>query len=132
MKNFLEKIRATRSAVTSGSLFAAGVVNDFFTDTIKPLFGSLDSKSPAAAESVGKLITSIISILLLVAASIAVVYLMIGGYRYVMARGNEEASEAAKKTISSSVIGLIIIVLAFAIIRIIASVLVEGSGGLNI
>lgn len=75
--------------------------------------------------SFGELIKRVISILLLFAGAIAVVFLLVGGYQYIASRGNEEAMEAAKKTVTSAVIGIIIIVLAFAIVSIVNTLLTK-------
>lgn len=89
-----------------------------------------NAAGPAGAGTAGGLVLSIISILLLVVGSLAVIYLIIGGYRYIVAHGNEEAAEGAKKTILHAIIGLAVVILAFAIITIIARVLVGGRAGI--
>lgn len=113
------------------SVLAAGIDNDFFKKRIGPLFGG-EPKSPAQAQDIGSLIVQVVTVLLLVAASVAVIFLIIGGYRYVMAHGSEEGTEAAKKTLSGAVLGLIVIILSFAIVRIISAVLLGGALGLGI
>ncbi len=110
--------------------YGAGIDSKLFQD-LKGIFGG-DPNSPTQATDLGKLITVIIQILLIVAASVAVIFLMWGGYKYVIARGNEEATEAAKKTITSSIWGLVIIVMAYAIVTIIAAVLLKGVPGTGI
>jgi len=106
-----------------------GIDNSFFK-SIGGLFGA--GGGPAGQITIGGLISIVVQLMLLIAASIAVIFLMLGGYRYVIARGNEEATEAAKKTMTGAVWGLIIIVMAFAIIRIIAAILIEGQAGTGI
>ncbi|MFA5070290.1 MAG: hypothetical protein WC528_03330 [Patescibacteria group bacterium] len=49
-------------------------------------------------------------------ALIAVIMIIIGGFQWMTAAGNEEKIEKAKKVISAAVIGLIIILLAWAIV----------------
>jgi hypothetical protein len=71
-----------------------------------------------------RLILTAINVLLALAGVIAVLFLVIGGLRYLSARGNEEAAEAAKKTLLNAVIGIVIVILAFAIIRVISNVLI--------
>lgn len=106
-----------------------GIDNSFFK-SIGTLFGA--GRGPAGQITIGGLISIVVQLMLLIAASIAVIFLMFGGYRYVVARGNEEATEAAKKTMTSSIWGLIIVVMAFAIIRIITAILLEGEAGTGI
>lgn len=72
------------------------------------------------------LLVDIIEILLYFAGGIAVLFLIIGGFQYIAARGNEETTEKAKKTITGAIIGIIIIVMAFAIVAIVNSLLTRG------
>jgi len=141
MKKLIQAFRKSKlnpSLWVAGGVYLAqststggGILNDFFTKDIKNAFGNIGTGAPAGAQSVGDLIISIVSVLLLVAGSIAVVFLMIGGYQYVTAHGNEEASEAAKKTITSSIVGLAVVTLAFAIVRIISALLLQGNTGIG-
>lgn len=110
---------------------AAGVNSGFFQDLGKE-FGAGGSNSPVGATNLGELITVILDLLLVASASIAVVFLIVGGYRYVVAHGNEEATEAAKKTITSSIVGLVIIAMSYAIVRIVAGILLSGTAGTGI
>lgn len=77
----------------------------------------------------GGLIYRIISLLLLVAGAIAVLFVIVGGYQYITAAGNEEKSEKGKKTLVDAIIGVVVIVLAYVIINVIVNT-VSGSGGL--
>ncbi len=74
-----------------------------------------------------QIIIRIIEILLAIAGLIAVIFLIVGGFRYITAGGNEEASESAKKTITNAIIGIVIIILAFVIVRVISNALIGGS-----
>lgn len=103
---------------------STGINNNFFRRDIGSLFGGATS-SPVKAENLGQLIMAVISLLLIVAGSVAVVFLMVGGYRYVMASGNEDQTESAKKTITSAIVGLVIIVAAFVIVRLIINILLK-------
>ncbi|KKR27950.1 MAG: hypothetical protein UT60_C0031G0001, partial [candidate division CPR2 bacterium GW2011_GWD2_39_7] len=61
----------------------------------------------------------VVTLLLSVSAIIAVIFLIIGGLRYVISAGNADSVESAKNTILYSVIGLIIILLAYVIVKIV-------------
>ena len=71
----------------------------------------------------------IFNTILLVAGSIAVLFLIIGGFRYITSRGNEEATEAAKKTMTSAIVGIIVIFMSFATVYIISRFLITGQTG---
>lgn len=71
----------------------------------------------------GDLLQRIVKIFLEFAGAVAVIFLMVGGFQYVSSRGNEEAMEKAKKTITSAVIGIVLIVMAYAIVTIVNDLL---------
>jgi type IV secretory pathway VirB2 component (pilin) len=48
---------------------------------------------------------------------IAVIMILVGGFQWMTAAGNEEKVEKAKKIISAAIVGLIIILLAWAIVN---------------
>ncbi len=54
---------------------------------------------------------------------ISVIFIIIGGFRMVIAQGDEEAYGVAKKTITWAVIGLVIALLSFSIIAIVENVI---------
>lgn len=65
-------------------------------------------------------VINIISWVLGILALVAVVMIIIGGFQWLTAAGNEEKIEKAKKVISAAVIGLIIVLLAWAIVIFVA------------
>jgi hypothetical protein len=81
---------------------------------------------PAGSLTATMLIIYIINILLAVVGLVAVLYVIIGGFRYVTAHGNEEQAEAAKLTITHAIIGIVIVILSFVIVRVIANALTLG------
>lgn len=62
-------------------------------------------------------IKTIIEVLLIAAGIIAVIMIIVGGIRYVTSGGDQNSVKAAKDTVLYSVIGLVITILAFAIVR---------------
>lgn len=81
---------------------------------------------PAGKSTASSFILSIINILLAIAGTIAVLFLIIGGIRYVTAEGSEDRAESAKNTIQHSIIGIVIVILSFVIVRIISNALIGG------
>lgn len=58
---------------------------------------------------------------------IAVVMILIGGFKWMTAGGNEEKIESAKKLLTAAIIGLVIILLAWAIVIFAVGVLTNTS-----
>ena len=55
--------------------------------------------------------------------NVFVIFLMVGGFWYLSSAGNEEQAEKGQKTITNSIIGLVVIIMAYAIVRIVAGLL---------
>lgn len=90
--------------------------------------GGSGSPNPVGGvDTASQIIIRIIEILLAIAGLVAVIFLIVGGFRYITAGGNEEASESAKKTITNAIIGIVIIILAFVIVRVISNALLGGT-----
>jgi lysylphosphatidylglycerol synthetase-like protein (DUF2156 family) len=67
-------------------------------------------------------ILSIINIILALAGLIAVLVLIIGGFRYVTSFGNDEVVGQAKKMILNAIIGIVIIILSFVVVRVVSNI----------
>jgi hypothetical protein len=64
-----------------------------------------------------EVVSKLINIAFLAAGLVAVIYLIIGGFRYVTSSGNAEAIEGAKATILNAIIGLIVIFISFLLVN---------------
>jgi len=72
--------------------------------------------------SVRTAILDILDVVLSFMALIAVVFIVIAGIRLVISQGEEAEKDKAKKTIFYVIIGLVVILLAQAIVRFLASI----------
>lgn len=77
----------------------------------------------AGTKSLSELLIKVIQILLTFAGIIAVSALVIGGFWYITSGGNEELAEKGKKAIINAIIGLVVVILAYAIVTIISATL---------
>jgi len=73
------------------------------------------------------IITAIATWVLGFVAVIAVIIVIIGGFQYMAAGGAEEATAAAKNRIVYGIIGLVICVAAWIIVRLVASFIESGA-----
>lgn len=73
------------------------------------------------ANNLGELLTRVLGILLGIVGLVSIVYIVIGGYKYVTSNGDPEQIESAKGTITNALIGVVVVLLAFALVRIIAN-----------
>ncbi|MBL8029734.1 MAG: hypothetical protein JNN11_00610 [Candidatus Doudnabacteria bacterium] len=73
------------------------------------------------ARTASELIISIIDLMLIFAGMIAVMFIIIGGYWYITSAGNEEQAEKGKGTLLNAIIGIVLIVLSWVIIRVVTN-----------
>ena len=69
--------------------------------------------------NINDFIIYVINILLGIVGFVALLFLIIGGFRYITSAGNEESAGQAKKIITNAIIGIVIVILAFVIVRVI-------------
>lgn len=74
--------------------------------------GEPQNQRPLAA-----IVRDIVNVILYVLGAIAVIMIIIGGFRYVLSGGDSSSVTAAKNTIFYAVIGLIVAILAYAIVN---------------
>lgn len=83
------------------------------TALVNVSFGTTFGLGTAGLEStVIKVVQWILGLL----ALIAVIFILYGGFIWMTAGGNEERVDSAKKTITAAVIGLVVVLLAWAIV----------------
>ena len=70
----------------------------------------------SAKQDLPDVITTIINVMLFIAGALAVIMIIYGGIRYITAHGDEKQVKVAKDTIVYSVVGLIIAILAYALV----------------
>lgn len=63
------------------------------------------------------IISTLIKLILVVAAIIAFVFLVIGGIKWITSGGDKEGTQKAQGTITAALVGLVIVFAAWAIIR---------------
>jgi hypothetical protein len=86
--------------------------------------------SQIGANRLNDVILTIINIILGVTFALAILFLIVGGFRYLTSAGNEEAAEKGKKTVINALIGIAIIILSFVLVNIVASFATRiGQGG---
>lgn len=63
---------------------------------------------------------NVISIALLFAGTVLFLMFLVGGFRFITSGGDPKALEAAKGTLTHAVIGLVVLILAFVILKLVA------------
>ncbi len=89
----------------------------------KAAYGEGYDTQPGLEETIGGFIRGFLGLL----GIIFVILMIYGGYNYMAARGNDEMVEEAKKTIRRAVIGLVIVLMAYAITEFVVESVYEAS-----
>ncbi len=84
---------------------------------------------PNTAQDPKEAAVTIVRYLMTFLGIIAVIIILWGGFQWLTAGGNEDKVAGAKKTLIAGIIGLIIIIAAFAIVQLIVSTTMNVLGG---
>ena len=130
MSKILSKNAVKKAAVgilTSLMLMAGSVIPVYAQGFISPQ----DSPTAISTATQGQgnfkqLARTIVEFILGFLGFIAVIMIIYGGFLYVTGAGNQEKIDSAKKIIMYSIVGIIFILLSFAIVN---TVLTAGTGG---
>ena len=87
-----------------------------------PFSGGLASQGTLSG-----LITTILNIVLALSGIIAVIFIIIGGFQYITAGGNSEQAEKGRVALTNAIIGLLIVILAFTIVKVVTNTLTTTS-----
>lgn len=99
------------TSVTSVALYGLPAVALAQNYGLDNLYGNVNLGNRPLLETVGQIINVLLGFL----GVIAVILILIGGFKWMTAAGNEEKVGEAKKLLGAGVVGLVIILAAFAI-----------------
>jgi succinate dehydrogenase/fumarate reductase cytochrome b subunit len=80
---------------------------------MESLFSAPQVPNPVDATSFGQLFSSLIGTLLLWAGAVTLLFIIIGGFRYIFSMGNQESVENARNTVLYAILGAVIIYLSY-------------------
>jgi hypothetical protein len=115
------------TAVTAGSAYAATASCTGGPDAADPLSaGASCSQANGTASNLfaqGGVFQVVANTLIFLVGAIAVIFLIIGGLRYVISQGEQKNIEAAKNTILYAIVGIVVAVISFALVQFVISAL---------
>ena len=76
--------------------------------------------------------TTVTNVMLFIVGAVSVIMIVIGGFRYVLSGGNSANVTSAKNTILYAIVGLVVAMLAYAMINFVITSFLPGSGGTNV
>mgnify|MGYP001592809766 CR=1 FL=1 len=76
--------------------------------------------SPAGLfNNLGELMSNIIQIMISIGGILCIIFIIVGGFKFVTSGGDEKKLASAKGTLTYAIVGLIVIILAFAMIQVV-------------
>jgi len=115
MKN-ITKIVA--GAATVASLWYYASLPAFAIDLCPPVSPTGKPLPGCQGIDIARIVGSIIGILFFVSFLIALVFLVIGGIRWILSGGDKEATNNAKSTVTSALVGLVIVIGSYILINV--------------
>lgn len=94
-------------------------------ELVKPVYAQIETSgyyNTATIRGFEGVFSGIVSVALGFAGIALFIMLLVGGFRYLTSSGNPQQAEAARKTITTAILGVIVVSLAYLILRIIADV----------
>ena len=107
------------NATDSSNAFGLGYVTGDEGDGDSIVLGNKDPRT---------MVTQIINVLLTILGIVAVVIVLLGGFKWMTAGGNEDKVGEAKKILGAGVIGLVIILAAWGIAAFVLNTLMDATG----
>ena len=86
------------------------------TGSAKQCLNSGRNKVNTGSGDLKGLITTVTNVLLFLIGAISVIMMIVGGIRYTTSNGNPEQIKAGKNTVMYALIGLVIAILAYAVV----------------
>jgi len=127
-----KKVIATLAAPTALAFVALFVPTSAYAAVSDGAAGGVGAANPGNNVPVtlfgnGSIFNTIVNILLFIIGAISVIMLIYGGIRYTISAGDSGSVTAAKNTILYAIVGLVIAILAFAIVNFVLGSLIPNS-----
>lgn len=114
MKKISKIITAGAGAATLGLVYTQ---NAFANGLSNVQSGVTKTETEAGGLTMQQVINTVIGTMLFIVGLLAVIMLIYGGIRYVTSHGDKAQVTAAKETIMYAVVGLVVAIVAFAVIH---------------
>lgn len=121
MKNKLAAIGAAVTVLATPALAYAQIGQRFNEFSIENLRNALFPFQPTTPPTFTSLVASVLNFFILIAAVIAIVYLIWAGIQYITASTDETKAKNARMAIYNAIIGIVVIILSYSIIFFISS-----------
>lgn len=81
---------------------------------------STANECPATIPDLDVIFKNVVGVILALAGLVLFIMLIIGGFRFITSNGDPKAVDSAKKTLTSAIVGLIVLLFAYVILTVIS------------
>ncbi len=117
MRKFTKLITAATIVLGLGALVLAPAATTYALDPVGEIIKGTKAAGSTGNEDLGASIKNVVNVLLFILGAIAVIVIVVGGIRYATSGGDSTQVTAAKNTILYAVVGLVVAILAYAIVN---------------
>ncbi len=117
-----------KSLSTIGSLFAVVALCSFPLATQALSIDNVGESIGLSSPNFSVLLVNLVNWILGLLGIIAVAMIILGGFQWLISGGNDESVATAKKTIGNAVVGIVIILLAWAVVHFTIGTIQNASG----
>ena len=101
------------AAADNGLGLKKGVSSAKGNDQVSCLFGS---EKEGCTDGTG-IFQTIVNVILFIIGAVAVIMIVVGGVRYTVSNGDSNAVQGAKNTIMYAIVGLVVAIIAYALVN---------------
>lgn len=116
MKKISVKSKYLVGALSTG-LAPVVMASHAFADAKSEVQGGLGKASSADSGDLMTTVSTVINTMLFIAGLLAVIMIIFSGIRYISSHGDKSQVESAKNTLIYSVVGLVIAIIAYALVN---------------
>jgi hypothetical protein len=97
-------------------------------EVLEKSFGTYGVEIPKVPRycNVGELIRKVLNIAFALIGSVSLLFLIIGGFRYMASGGNEEQATLGRKTMTYAILGLVVVIMAITLVNIVVNFFLYG------
>lgn len=82
-----------------------------------------------STSDIPSMVQRVVNVMLFVLGAVAVIMIVLGGIKFTTSNGNPEQIKSAKNTIMYSVVGLVVAIMAYAIVNFVVTQITSSGGG---
>ncbi len=116
MKRLLQNIIAVAVILAGVTAIVAAPQPAFACTGKECITDGAENVDTGSTKTVPSAIKTVTQVLLFLVGAVSVIMLVIGGFKYVVSNGNAEQIKSAKNTIMYAIIGLVVAIVAYAVV----------------